>query len=163
MPQPLEHCTICDNPTGKAGRGDGSLYCEDCGAGPFCNSCFERHEQDRARGVSPIPITPPKTHAGKTILQQLQHVGQHQAGCLTTNDGVTWHPANLCLPAANQLEMAWVIIANAYGGDWEKASPDWREAAQRWRAVYHWQMGDSEIPDQPACCGRDDNQDLAAH
>lgn len=29
--------------------------------------------------------------------------------------------------------MAWVIIANAYGGDWDKADPEWKEAAERWR------------------------------
>ncbi len=35
------------------------------------------------------------------------------------------------------LETAWGIIANANGGDWEKASPEWREAAARWRDQYH--------------------------
>ena len=37
------------------------------------------------------------------------------------------------------LEMAWVIIANAYGGDWDLASEasGWKRAAERWRDVYH--------------------------
>lgn len=34
-------------------------------------------------------------------------------------------------------EMAWVIIANSYGGDWELASPDWKRAAEKWRDEYH--------------------------
>jgi len=34
---------------------------------------------------------------------------------------------------AEAVEIAWGIIANAYGGDWSKASPEWREAAERWR------------------------------
>lgn len=36
------------------------------------------------------------------------------------------------------LELAWGLIANAYGGDWELASPEWRRAAIRWRdESYH--------------------------
>ena len=34
------------------------------------------------------------------------------------------------------LEMAWVIIANASGGDWESAHPEWRKSAERWRDTY---------------------------
>lgn len=36
----------------------------------------------------------------------------------------------------DDLELAWGVIANAYGGDWEKAHPEWREAAERWRDKY---------------------------
>ena len=35
------------------------------------------------------------------------------------------------------LEAAWGIIANANGGDWNKASPEWRDAAEKWRDRYH--------------------------
>jgi len=35
------------------------------------------------------------------------------------------------------LEMAWVIIANAGGGNWKKESKDWQEAAAKWRDDYH--------------------------
>lgn len=33
------------------------------------------------------------------------------------------------------METAWVIIANAYGGDWDQASKasGWKKAAERWR------------------------------
>lgn len=33
------------------------------------------------------------------------------------------------------MESAWGLIANAYGGDWDKASPKsgWKKAAERWR------------------------------
>ncbi len=34
------------------------------------------------------------------------------------------------------LEVAWGIIANANGGDWDKATPEWKEAAERWRDRY---------------------------
>lgn len=39
----LEHCGVCDELTGFAGRGDDSLFCESCGAGPFCSECWNGH------------------------------------------------------------------------------------------------------------------------
>ena len=49
----LELCCYCDNPTGNAGEDDDSLYC-DCGEGPFCDRCFERHMnfEGRERGLT---------------------------------------------------------------------------------------------------------------
>lgn len=38
--RPLERCCYCDEPTGKAGAGEGSLYCT-CGCGPFCEECYQ--------------------------------------------------------------------------------------------------------------------------
>lgn len=35
------------------------------------------------------------------------------------------------------LELAWGIISNAYGGDWEKAPPEWRVAAEKWRDKWY--------------------------
>ena len=40
-PRPEERCYICDDATGNAGKGDGSLYCECCEQGPFCSDCFK--------------------------------------------------------------------------------------------------------------------------
>jgi hypothetical protein len=31
------------------------------------------------------------------------------------------------------MELAWGVIANAYGGGWELATKEWRKAAERWR------------------------------
>ena len=39
----IERCCTCDEPTGRAGRMDDSLYCTTCGKGPFCQSCFDIH------------------------------------------------------------------------------------------------------------------------
>ena len=44
MSDAAERCCFCDEPTGKAGAGDGSLYLDD-GYGPFCERCFESHER----------------------------------------------------------------------------------------------------------------------
>lgn len=40
----LERCCNCDEPTGRAGRADDSLYCE-CGEGPFCEDCWDEHHR----------------------------------------------------------------------------------------------------------------------
>ena len=55
-------------------------------------------------------------------------------------------PSNSLIKAAKEIkrlrnseEMAWGIIANAYGGDWDLASEasGWKAAAERWRDEYH--------------------------
>jgi len=33
----------------------------------------------------------------------------------------------------DSIELAWGIIANSYGGDWDLASPEWKRAAENWR------------------------------
>lgn len=38
--------------------------------------------------------------------------------------------------AVDAIETAWGIIANAFGGNWDLASPEWRQAAERWRDLY---------------------------
>jgi len=45
-------------------------------------------------------------------------------------------PEDIDSPLDSAIELAWGIIANAYGGDWESASEDWRGAAERWRDEY---------------------------
>lgn len=35
------------------------------------------------------------------------------------------------------MELAWVVIANSYEGNWDSAPAKWREAAERWRDE-HW-------------------------
>ncbi len=47
---------------------------------------------------------------------------------------------------------AWTIIANAHGGDWEKATPEWREAAERWRDAFHESLSCPGCGD-PTCHG----------
>ena len=45
----LELCCNCQKATGKAGAGDDSLYCRGCGEGPFCEYCYDVHEEERKR------------------------------------------------------------------------------------------------------------------
>jgi hypothetical protein len=53
--------------------------------------------------------------------------------------------------AGDLLYEAWVLIANAYGGDWSQ-NPEWRAAAERWRGRWHATLSDGA----PACtrCGK---------
>ena len=41
--QRYELCSRCDEPTGRAGAGDDSIYAEN-GDGPFCLPCWQRLE-----------------------------------------------------------------------------------------------------------------------
>lgn len=43
MTRELEYCCNCEGPTGHAGAGDGSIYCE-CDEGPFCLECWHLHQ-----------------------------------------------------------------------------------------------------------------------
>ena len=48
---------------------------------------------------------------------------------------------------ADLAEAAWVLIANAYDGNWDDAPDEWREAAERWRDAYHVALPSEEAPD----------------
>ncbi len=42
-PRRLERCCVCDDPTGRAGAGEDSIFCERCEVGPFCEECAKGH------------------------------------------------------------------------------------------------------------------------
>lgn len=63
-------------------------------------------------------------------------------------DGLQWcaiHAAMIDIPNGQRvppekpderdvsLELAWGVIANVSGGNWEQQSPEWQEAAAKWR------------------------------
>lgn len=57
------------------------------------------------------------------------------------------------------LELAWGLIANAGGGDWQTQTQEWRDAAGRWRDLYMARVLTDEplrTVDPSAPCGRDD-------
>lgn len=63
MTETYELCQECNGETGKAGKGDGSLYCPDCEQGPFCWDCYEIHcprlaEDGWRYHALPIPFNP---------------------------------------------------------------------------------------------------------
>ena len=41
----LEYCCECGRPTGRAGRGDDSLFTED--GGPFCEECWHKSDANQ--------------------------------------------------------------------------------------------------------------------
>ena len=58
-------------------------------------------------------------------------------------------PAHDVVECRRLLELAWGIIANAAGGDWERELPEWQEAAARWRDRYHVTLPDPEPTPRP--------------
>jgi hypothetical protein len=46
-----EICIICDGATGRAGKGDDSLYCPMCKTGPYCDACYYDHVIDYQQAV----------------------------------------------------------------------------------------------------------------
>lgn len=40
------------------------------------------------------------------------------------------------------IESAWVLLANAWEGDWSRAPRDWRDAVIKWREGYHAWLDD---------------------
>ncbi len=60
----LEYCFKCGEPTGHAGKGEDSLYCDslscDDGTGPFCNECWDLHMTEVHKcGSTPDTTTDP--------------------------------------------------------------------------------------------------------
>lgn len=41
MSKRIERCFLCDEPTGRAGKAEDSLYKWDDGSGPYCELCWE--------------------------------------------------------------------------------------------------------------------------
>lgn len=55
MRENQETCTRCGEPTGKAGKGEDSLYRGD--VGPFCDECFEKEPPVKESNVPTVPKT----------------------------------------------------------------------------------------------------------
>ncbi len=45
MPENLERCISCGDPTGKAGAGEDSLYCSKCENGPYCSEHYDHQNE----------------------------------------------------------------------------------------------------------------------
>lgn len=50
-----ERCVVCDEPTGRAGRDDDSLYCGECDLGPLCQEHYDAHIV-MVRALYPEPL-----------------------------------------------------------------------------------------------------------
>ena len=54
MGLPLEYCTECNDPTGRAGAGEDSLYTES-GHGPYCEVCWDNMRCNACDGDGEVP------------------------------------------------------------------------------------------------------------
>lgn len=60
------------------------------------------------------------------------------------------HDAKVKLEQSGSLlDMAWGLLANAYGGSWEKATPEWQQMAAKWRDQYFAERGNPADVQQP--------------
>lgn len=88
-------------------------------------------ELQSGAAVSSSAVVRPNTYGQKFIRGLLPATIQF-------DDPRWWeHPAETVDALRDELEMAWTIIANAGGGDWQKESAEWQEAAAKWRDRYH--------------------------
>ena len=72
-------------------------------------------------------------------------------GTIQFDDPRWWeHPAETVDALRDELEMAWTIIANAGGGDWQKESTEWQAAAAKWRDRYHALIRPNDRTERPA-------------
>jgi len=46
-----EECIICGESTGSAGKDEDSLYCDFCDSGPYCEKCFDKHDNEDCIGI----------------------------------------------------------------------------------------------------------------
>jgi len=53
-----EICVGCGDPTGRAGKGEDSIYCDPCDIGPFCEGCIEQHDIHHHGGNDQVEGTP---------------------------------------------------------------------------------------------------------
>lgn len=64
----IELCCECDQPTGRAGKHDDSIYIHypDKEIGPLCEECWEDHWicEECGEGVYPVNITHDERHEG---------------------------------------------------------------------------------------------------
>lgn len=64
----LEYCCDCNQPTGRAGRGEDSIYVvySDKEVGPLCEECRNTHWvcEECGEGVYPNDVTSEETHDG---------------------------------------------------------------------------------------------------
>jgi len=82
MGERIERCCECDQPTGKAGMGDGSLYL-DGGQGPFCDSCYSFADWVRKSALREAIQRlkePPYEATAKGMVMRLEQMAAEQEG-----------------------------------------------------------------------------------
>lgn len=55
MSKGLERCCDCDEPTGRAGRADDSLYTDE-GKGPYCPACWDKNHGELVETMSDLKL-----------------------------------------------------------------------------------------------------------
>lgn len=56
--RPSEYCCYCNEPTGKAGAGEDSIYWLDGNIGPLCETCSAALRQEILSDMGGLPLPP---------------------------------------------------------------------------------------------------------
>jgi len=56
--RPIEQCCYCNEPTGKAGPGEDSIYWLDGNIGPLCETCNAALRQEILSDMGGLPLSP---------------------------------------------------------------------------------------------------------
>ena len=106
----------------------------------MCEECGAEAREKLISAISPAPVCGAEFEGllGEfEVRSNLHHAAKHNSPEeeLWRVDRNTKRAAVLSAHAAleDELEMAWVILANAGGGDWTKETPEWQRAAGAWR------------------------------
>ncbi len=74
----------------------------------------------------------PAKQAAESIARSRDEDAAHELDLMFIQGAIDAATAKL----SEELELAWGIIANVHGGDWDKESKEWQDAAIRWRDRY---------------------------
>lgn len=94
-----EYCFKCGDPTGRAGRGEDSIYDDADDSGPYCETCWAAHKQEQAM-------------TAQTDRERLTELLREKFGART---GWAWSDV------ANALVTAGWVLPKPEAGDSEKA------------------------------------------
>ena len=53
--RPLEYCSVCEGPTGKAGAGEDSIFWLDGVVGPLCDTCNDKLREEVLDNIGATP------------------------------------------------------------------------------------------------------------
>jgi hypothetical protein len=116
-----EHCFKCDALTGRAGRHDDSLYCDD-GSGPYCESCYHATAEYKNYVIDDL----------KSRIAQLETENQRLRLLLDTSKSVEREHILEAENAALREQQRWVPVSERLPKETKRYELVCRGANDRW-------------------------------
>ena len=119
--RPLETCSVCYEPTGHAGAGDGSIFRLDGSIGPLCNECNAKLDSESAEnnGWAAFDdlLAACKVLVDASLLVEEHTFGKSWWECAYCHGLAESGPLNVTHVASCPVQLAKAAIAKAEGGD----------------------------------------------